>query len=854
MQPNILKSFKINQVQYIDKRKGETFLRTISSQFVSPENRGGSSVKCPHCKEIIKNAGALSQHIMWNHSQILSSLPPSNTVLNNFVTVLSTPHPMGTLSSDSLIQNLLTDVVVEDCIIHDSDNNDNGSSLLPHTAVDVIDLTIKEVPAVVLNAHQTQMIAAVCDGRRMNKGSRQRHGYSFKFKRSAIGVYDEYVSNNHPNAIDDTATQCGVPYSTCRKWLVEDTRNFITAGWLEEDDAAVKGNRMRRERNGVLRCDQGRFNVAEKLLMEEIRIRRIRGRRVSPRYITRRMLEFVRSVYLTLGNTLLPSGEEIPLELIDLAKVFTAGRSWRQRFYTRWNIVTRKRTNKKSLALTVRVAIWQAHHVALRLFLQTRDQQCSKFGQYAPCNRYNVDQIPLPFNYDASSTLEFKGTLSVVIKGCSTNDGDKRFCTLQLCCRPVVPEGETQPRIAVIFRGQGTVMNREKDKYDKRVDVYFQKKAWADRPTSKSWVEKTFASHIQSRKNLDGSLPKTLLFCDNLDSQVHEGFLSALHELDSSRYLLPPNETEMCQPIDAGVGAVIKVKIGQAQDEWLDVEGNLDAWEGDPNATYKLDASMRRILITQWVGTAWDQMTTDVAYKDTFRRCFELTGALICADGTDDNLIRPMRGLEYTVPASIIDLTIERIMEQQQNIGPDVDGDPEDENEETGNVQVVGEVVDTALDTEDANAVINLLLERPSAMDIISHTRYDNPATVNNAAVAAAGGGEEEKGMEEEVEKDENEEESWAMGLANADLQEGALEPILEASVSRPRIGKGVMFLILIDAEWELVRFHKSVNTVYQLFNVITNEWCESALISEHYGRTNASTSRWIQFKSTAGR
>ena len=142
--------------------------------------------------------------------------------------------------------------------------------------------------------------------------------------------------------------------------------------------------------------------------------------------------------------------------------------------------------------------------------------------------------------------------------------------------------------------------------------------------------------------------------------------------------------------------------------------------------------------------------------------------------------------------------------------------------------------------------------DHASAMDIISHTRYDNPATVNNAAVAAAGGGEEEKGMEEEVEKDENEEESWAMGLANADLQEGALEPILEASVSRPRIGKGVMFLILIDAEWELVRFHKSVNTVYQLFNVITNEWCESALISEHYGRTNASTSRWIQFKSTA--
>ena len=226
-------------------------------------------------------------------------------------------------------------------------------------------------------------------------------------------MYDEYVRHQHPNAIDITASQCGAPYATLAKWLIEDARNSITAGWLQEDHAAVKGI--------------------------EIRIRRIRGRRVSPRYVTRRMLEFVRSVYLTTGSTLFPNGDEIPPELIDLAKVFIAGRSWRQRFYTRWNIVTRKRTNKKSTSLTVRIAVWQAHHVALRLFLQTREQQCSKYGQYSPCNRYNVDQIPLPFNYDASSTLEFKGTLSVVIKGCSTNDGDKRFCTLQLCCRSAVP-------------------------------------------------------------------------------------------------------------------------------------------------------------------------------------------------------------------------------------------------------------------------------------------------------------------------------------------------------------------------------------------------------------------------------
>ena len=125
-------------------------------------------------------------------------------------------------------------------------------------------------------------------------------------------------------------------------------------------------------------------------------------------------------------------------------------------------------------------------------------------------------------------------------------------------------------------------------------------------------------------------------------------------------------------------------------------------------------------------------------------------------------------------------------------------------------------------------------------MDIISHTEDYTPA-MNNPVVAAG----EEKNRdtttteddlcrhqidapaeavvvveEAEEEKDENEEESWAMGLANADLQEGALEPILEASIPRPRIGKGVLFLVLIDAEWELVRLvsYSSCQIIYLQF------------------------------------
>jgi hypothetical protein len=43
----------------------------------------------------------------------------------------------------------------------------------------------------------------------------------------------------------------------------------------------------------------------------------------------------------------------------------------------------------------------------------------------------------------------------------------------------------------------------------------------------------------------------------------------------------------------------------------------------------------------------------------------------------------------------------------------------------------------------------------------------------------------------------------------------------------------------------------QSVNAKYQLYNVITNEWCDSVLDSADYGRTDESSSL---DESTAGR
>ena len=157
--------------------------------------------------------------------------------------------------------------------------------------------------------------------------------------------------------------------------------------------------------------------------------------------------------------------------------IFKADRSWRRRLYHRWNVTTRKRTNQKSLNITIRIAKWQVHHGKLRLFMQSGIPQCPKYGQFAPCNRYNFDQVPMPFEFHGDSTIEEVGTRTVAIKGCSSTDGEKRMCTVQLCIR-AVKNGESQPRPALIFRGKGQFLKKELAMYDKRVDVYAQTKAW----------------------------------------------------------------------------------------------------------------------------------------------------------------------------------------------------------------------------------------------------------------------------------------------------------------------------------------------------------------------------------------
>lgn len=878
MQPNILKSFGINEVQYRDAKTGQLTKRLLA-QCVNAVPDAGARVSCKYCGTEFGNAGCCKQHEELRCDQRPSLVVVQSSPLHFFSPKL---RPSSHSSSAADITSSLSTMAAAATAAAALSSSSSSRTTEEEGVIVLLDDDVGAAAAPILigiaqAGDQVNFNNPLINGdeRAFNHGASQRVSYSCKTKIACVLLYENLLAamdGGKNKVMEETSAQTRIPVDTWRKWISPATRENIFDGWLTEEWKAKK-DLKRVFANGTRPSEHGRYVQAEKVLVAELLMRRTRGRRVSPCWVSRRMIECVRSEYIAPYEAQVhEADEEVPL-LISQARSFKASRHWRPRFYQRHNLVTRRRTNKKSKALPERVLLWQSHHLALRLYLQGGIAQSPKFGRFDRTNRYNVDQVPCPFTFDAASTIDVKGKETVVIKGCSSIDGDKRFCTLQVCCRPTTT-GEIQPRIAIIFRGKGTVYNREVERYDKRVDVYFQPKAWADRPFSVSWVARTFAAHIDKRTQAEGAVPNTMLFCDNLDSQVHQGFLDELHKLNGSRFLLPAGETEMTQPIDGGIGSVLKMIIQQMQDTWLDEPGNLDAWEGDANATYKLDACMRRILITKWVADAWEKLTTHSHYRDTFLRCFQLTGALISADGTGDDLICPMKGHVYKLPA-IEDLAIRGRVDQyiaQQNVmmAPDVEPEVVEDDVENNALEDVLLAEPEADDEEAAEGVVMMNMEGAAPIPVripkivpVLEEEVDQQQVVVEPSASGGDGPQVVGTLEKEEEnrddgdddgqQQQQEEESFDMAILAASNMYPPLRIVVEAQALPSRITKG-MHVILWDINdgWDVVRLHSSNFRTslwcYQKF--ATNEYGYTALDKESYGKMNenatAEKPKWV--------
>ena len=119
----------------------------------------------------------------------------------------------------------------------------------------------------------------------------------------------------------------------------------------------------------------------------------------------------------------------------EAADQFKGSKNWLYQFTKRNDISVRRRTNKKQQSSKEKIEIIQDFHRKLRKAVQSRRRQDpafdSKWGRWLPCNRWNVDQVPLPFVVDQDRTYADKGAQSVWIA--QPGSGlEKRQATLQL--------------------------------------------------------------------------------------------------------------------------------------------------------------------------------------------------------------------------------------------------------------------------------------------------------------------------------------------------------------------------------------------------------------------------------------
>ena len=97
----------------------------------------------------------------------------------------------------------------------------------------------------------------------------------------------------------------------------------------------------------------------------------------------------------------------------------------------------------------------------------------------------------------------------------------------------------------------------ERQKYDKRVDVYWDVKVYAGCAVSETWLEEF---HKQT-KRMPLGLERRVLGLDNWSSQNSDHYKGRAKELLIKLAYSPENCTDMCAVTDAGPGNEIKSRM-----------------------------------------------------------------------------------------------------------------------------------------------------------------------------------------------------------------------------------------------------------------------------------------------------
>ena len=147
-----------------------------------------------------------------------------------------------------------------------------------------------------------------------------------------------------------------------------------------------------------------------------------------------------------------------------------------------------------------------------------------------------------------------------------------------------------------------------------------------DQPVMGYWVKNCWKPNIKE---------EVLLVLDVHKAQKTGDITDALTQCGTTPLYVPPGCTSIIQPLDVPYNAPFKKKVESAALNHLQ-----DYLEGYLNR--KFTAGERRVLLTKWVGEAWEQLSLN---KEIAVRAFKKCGISVAADGSENYEIH-LDGLE----------------------------------------------------------------------------------------------------------------------------------------------------------------------------------------------------------------
>ena len=310
---------------------------------------------------------------------------------------------------------------------------------------------------------------------------------------------------------------------------------------------------------------------------------------------------------------------------------FKFSKGWVYNFCCRYNITSQCKTDKKGLSALDRIDDIKSFHSHMR-YLQNLSPHIPQYdltwGSYPPEFIWNADHVPLPFCVNLKRSLNSKGQ-PCWIAAVGASGLDKRQATIHPCIRA---DGEQVMDIFIIFRGKGCITEDERAALDAlpHIKWCFEKCAWANGKYSRKWL-RYFCETL--RTNCPG---EHLLLLDDLAAQKSPRFNAYAIANKVLPVPIPPGCTDLLQPVDHGVGAILKNIMNQFYQ--VELEVNYDAWR-QYKTSNAMSACRRRIMMATWLSHAWGLLRTK---RDILHKAFSST-VLVKQDGTHH---LKMRGLE----------------------------------------------------------------------------------------------------------------------------------------------------------------------------------------------------------------